>query len=503
MKYVTDSRVMKNVDNYTINIIGIPSLVLMERAALSVAKIVKKTTKADRRILCVCGTGNNGADGVAVARILTQWGYQADVMLTGDKLKATKELQCQLGIAKKSGVKISSRARIDEYDIIVDAIFGIGLSREVGQPFSGIIRAINEANKLVVAVDIPSGICTTTGKILGVAVKADITVTFGAYKNGHLLGNGQEYCGRIEVRDAGFPKKAFVASKARGKVFEKADLSKIPARKDMGNKGTFGKVLVIAGSKNISGAACLSAESAYRTGCGLVKVITHSETAMVLKKNVPEALVATYGDGITDSEAYDLVKEGLDWCDSVVIGPGIGTDRLATLITETVFDNAVCPIIADADALNIIAQNPDIIRNRKTQKLIVTPHMGEMARLTGRKISELKEDAAGAATAFAKKYKCVCIMKDARTVVANSDGEYYINMSGNSGMAKGGSGDVLTGVIAGIIMGSRAAGDVMSIFECAGLAVYIHGLCGDGAAKKKGRYGMIATDMIKCISDIR
>ncbi|MGN0480369.1 MAG: NAD(P)H-hydrate dehydratase, partial [Lachnospiraceae bacterium] len=457
MKYAADSRVMKNVDNYTINNIGIPSLVLMERAALSVAKIIKKDIRPDKKVLCVCGVGNNGADGVAVARILTQWGYVADVMIIGDKNKATIELVTQLDIARKSGVKISSTRRIEEYDIVVDAIFGIGLSRDVGEPYADVIGRINEAHKKVIAVDIPSGICGTTGRVLNVAVKADITVTFGAYKNGQLLGKGPEYCGKIYVKDAGFVNKSFVAAKVKGRVFEKSDLSKIPARKDMGNKGTFGKVLIIAGSKNISGAACLSAESAYRTGSGLVKVITHAQTAMVLKKNVPEALVATYDDNSTDSAIYDLIRENLEWCDVAVIGPGIGTDRLAALITETVFDNAVCPVIADADALNIIAQNTDIIRKRKTQTLVVTPHMGEMSRLTKRKVSDLKEAAVDAALAFAKKYKCVCVMKDARTVVANSDGGYYINMSGNSGMAKGGSGDVLTGVIAGFVVGNRAA----------------------------------------------
>lgn len=494
---------MKNVDNYTINTVGMPSMVLMERAALAVAKYIKKSCKNDKKVLCICGMGNNGADGVAVARILTQWGYFAEVMLVGDRNKATAELNEQLDIAKKSGVKNSSRAQFFEYDILVDAIFGIGLSREVVEPYAGIIADINDAGKKVIAVDIPSGLCSTTGKVLGIAVKADTTITFGAYKNGHLLGQGPEYSGKVYVKDAGFPDKAFTAAKAKGLVLEKKDLELIPARKELGNKGTFGKVLIIAGSRNISGAACLSAEGAYRTGCGLVKVITHEDTATVLKKNVVEALVATYNDSTSDTELLDMLRTSLDWCDAVVIGPGLGIDRTAQLLVEATFDNARVPVIADADALNIIADNPIIIKKAAVQQLIVTPHMGEMARLTGKKVIELKNDAVAAATAFAKKYKCVCIMKDARTVVANFDGSYYINMSGNFGMAKGGSGDVLTGVIAGMLMADRASGNTMGLARSSALAVYVHGLSGDAAAKKKGKYGMVATDMIKCISDIK
>ncbi len=502
MKYVTDGKTMKSVDRYTIEKIGIPSTVLMERAALGVAKWIKKNVKSASRIICVCGQGNNGADGVAVARILKLWGYDASVLMAGDEAKATKELQLQKEIATNCGVKIYKRANLQAYDIIVDAIFGIGLSRAVTEPYFSLINRINDAGKKVIAVDIASGICADTGRVMGNAVKADVTVTFGACKQGQLLGTGRTYSGTVLVKDAGFPDKAFLCAGVKGKTFDTGDLTRLPERNRNGNKGTFGKVLVVAGSREISGAACLCAESAYRSGAGLVKVITHNDSACVLKKSVPEALVAAYDNNTTDKELNDIIDTGLAWCDMVVIGPGIGTDKGAQQLVWRVLAKAQCPVLCDADALNILSGNRELLGKRSASCLVVTPHMGEMARLTGRSVTELKEAAVKEAVLFAKKYKCICVMKDARTVVADADGDYYINTSGNDGMAKGGSGDVLSGVIAGLMMCSRAAKSRLSDYEAVCLGVYIHGLAGDMAADKCGRYSMLARDMIKCISRI-
>lgn len=502
MKYVANRKAMQKADAYTIEKIGIPSMVLMERAALSVAKWIQKNEKNSRRIVCVCGQGNNGADGIAVARILKQHKFDVCVFSVGDESRATKERSLQKKIALNCGVKFYGRVNFKDYDVIVDAIFGIGLSREVGEPYSGIIDRINNSRKRIVAVDIASGICADTGKVMGIAVKADVTVTFGAYKQGQLLFEGRNYSGKVLLKDAGFDDRAFNYAKIFGRTFEKSDLELLPKRNPNGNKGTFGKVLVIAGSEKISGAARLCVESAYRSGAGLVKLITHDDCASVVKKTVPEALVAAYDNTITDEEIQQIVNDGLSWCDLVAIGPGIGTEHIAEKLVSYVLDKAECPVLCDADALNILAGNMKLFSERRTGTLIVTPHMGEMSRLVKKSVGYLKENAVKEAKQFAKKYGCICVMKDARTIVAEPQGHFYINTSGNDGMAKGGSGDVLSGVLAGIMMCHGTLKKPLTDYDKVCLGVYIHGLSGDMAAGKCGKYSMLANDMIKCISHI-
>lgn len=506
MQYLLNAVQAKKIDSISINNIGIPSMVLMERAALAVADAVEKhikktageTQKSKRkiRILSVCGSGNNGADAVAAARILCERGYDADVFAV--KNEGTEEFEKQLSIARASKVRIINRVKFSEYNIIIDGLFGIGLSRDIDGTYAQIVKKINEAGAWVIAVDIPSGINASTGKIMNVAVKADKTVTFGYEKLGNILYPGAEYAGKVKVADVGFAKKALKSIRNKTFTYSTDDLCLIPERKPHSNKGTYGKVLVIAGSASMGGAASLAALSAYRNGVGLVKVITHENQRTAVQKSVPEAIVETYSDGITEAKINKMLENALAWATCVIIGPGISTSNTASLITGYVLKNSNVTTIIDADALNLIASKSEFKELLKAgnKDFIVTPHLGEMARLTGMSVSEIQGKLLKTAKEFADEYKVVCVLKDARTIVASPSKDCYVNTSGNSGMATGGSGDVLTGAIAGMSVSG------LNAFDSACMGVFLHGLGGDAAAGKRGERGMKAGDIIDGITNI-
>ena len=320
MKNIVTGTDMKKVDSYTINTIGIPSLVLMERAALSVAEIVCKNQLKDKKILVVAGVGNNGADGVAICRILHLKGYNTELYILGDISKASTEFKQQLSIAHNIGINIVGD--YNDADVIIDSIFGVGLSRNVEGVYKDVILKINKGRNFVYSVDIPSGVSADTGKICGVAVKANCTVTFGSYKIGTVLYPGAEYCGQVVVADIGFPQEAYEQIEEQVKTATLEDFNFIPPRPNYSNKGTYGKILIIAGSKDISGAAVLCAEAAFRVGAGLVRVFTAEQNRQIIQRLLPEAMVNTY-----DVHHFNMksLEACLKWCDVVAIGPGIGT----------------------------------------------------------------------------------------------------------------------------------------------------------------------------------
>lgn len=493
MQYILDGNEMKEIDRYSIEEVGIPSLVLMERAALGVCDVIKKNFKSGSRVLAVCGNGNNGADAAACARILAQAGYETAVCPVGDRTHTTKESDRQFAILQKLSVPVVTMDEIGDYDIIIDGIFGIGLSRETGGEYRQVIERINETSVPVVAVDIPSGVDASRGRILGTAVKADYTVTFGYLKTGMVLYPGSLYCGEITVADCGFAEKALELLKDKKFVYDREDLNRLPVRHPDSNKGTYGKVLVLAGSRNMSGAAYFSAEAAYRMGAGLVRIMTASSNREVLQNLLPEAVLSFY-----DEIGREELKEIIGQSNVMIMGPGLSTgdgagrilyDAAEVLSEETM---AVKKLVLDADALNMIARDnrQDLLRN-----CIITPHLGEMARLTGMEISEIREDLIMTAKSFSQKYGCICVMKDARTVVTDGD-RVYLNVSGNSGMSTAGSGDVLTGIIGGLLAGG------MDLFEGAALGTYIHGLAGDSAKESLGEYFMKAGDIAAAIKNV-
>lgn len=502
---------MKAIDNYTIDHINIPSMVLMERAALHVAEQVKKHIDMNSKILAVCGFGNNGGDGIAAARILTIEGYSVDILTVGDEHKATEQTEEQLKIARNLGISIDNNININEYTIIIDAIFGIGLSKPVTGAYETIINAINAGDNLVFSVDIPSGLSADKAKPYNAAVRADYTITFGWIKQGLILYPGYEYAGEVIVADIGFPKMALETVKPNYFTYDSSDLNKLPERKEHSNKGTYGKVLIIAGSTNICGACFFSAKAAYRTGAGLVKIVTVTENRAILQTLLPEALLTTYNSNMElNNEIIDKIVNDIKWASVIVFGPGIGVNSYSDKLLDIVIDNTKVPVIIDADGINLLAnrvnKSPSLNSNCTTEAIekltsilpdqtILTPHLLELSRLINIPLEIIQEDLILFAEKCTYNNKLIFVIKDEKTIVTNQN-KGYINTSGNNGMATGGTGDVLTGVIAGFI----AQG--LNQFEAATLGVYIHGLAGDMAAKVKGTYGLMASDVIEALTEV-
>lgn len=535
MKYLVNSDEMKEIDRLTIEDMGLPAMVLMERAALKVAEAIEEyiqdsvKERAGRiTILSVCGTGNNGADGVAAARILHCKGYKARVCTVGDRERGSEQFLQQIKIAENFGVSIVSNLSTEEYTIdentiLIDAIFGVGLNREVKSVYKDIINKINIAAKeKVFAVDIPSGLSSDTGFPLGIAVRADYTITFGLGKIGLAMYPGAEYAGEVFIADIGFAKERYIKkceSHLNHFIFEQEDLHRLPPRKPYSNKGSYGKVIVVGGSANMSGAAYLSAKAAYKSGAGLVKIMTAEQNRIILQSSLPEALLCTYpGEELENGELHLLEKE-LSWADVIVIGPGIGRSTSADKLLKLVLERSRVPIIIDGDAIWLLGQRIDayILENFSGEtiqeenfrmearinylkeilpkKTIITPHLKELSYILSISVKRIQEELLRIADICARKNEIVFTIKDARTIVAYNN-QRYINLSGNSGMATGGSGDVLTGIIAGLI------GQGLSEEEAAMTGVYLHGLAGDKAAGKASEYSLMATDIIEHISEV-
>lgn len=502
MDYAVTAQQMKAIDQFTIQQIGIPSLVLMERAALAVAKAAEELAGErglgkNARILAVCGTGNNGADGVAAARILMGRGYAVSLLFVGnpvhdsEEMKTQKQIAAHLHMVQETAVCESETS----CDIILDAVFGIGLGRDIGGEYRTILEKLNILKETfgvgIIAVDTPSGIHGTTGEVMGIALKADVTVTFGYAKTGLLLYPGKQYAGKLKVADIGFPQISLEKAGWDAGLITKEDLLKLPKRRPDGNKGTFGKVLILAGSRGMSGAAYFSALGAYRSGAGLVKILTVQENRQILQMQLPEAMVSCY-DPQQEEEMQTILEKEYAWADVIVAGPGLSQEPYVEYLLETVLSDAYVPIVLDADGLNCVATHPYLTRYF-TENIILTPHMGEMSRLTSVPIADLKKDPLGEARAYSARYGTVCVLKDAVTVITDKEGAAWINRSGCSAMAKGGSGDVLTGVIAGLLArGMEAA-------EAAAFGVYLHGLAGESAAAELGENGILASDLANAV----
>lgn len=503
MKYILDAMQSKEVDTFSIQEIGIPSLVLMERAALAVTEQIMKAY-ADKKILCVCGSGNNGADGLAAARQLSEKNADVSVMLAaGRDKKGTLEYEVQKNIIEKLNINIVDDYVCGKFDVVVDAVFGIGLSRDITGEYAELIDTINSDSARVIAVDIPSGVNASSGAVMGTAVQAAQTVTFGYLKRGIVLYPGAGCAGKVTVADIGFVKSVVDALKDTAFTYDKSDLCMIPPRRTDGNKGTFGKVLIAAGSQNMGGAAIFSGMAAYRCGCGLVKLLTHEVNHDAVLKHLPEALMSLYtglSECDTDSreEAEECFKQQIasdcGWADCVVLGPGISTDNTAVTLVNSVLECVKAPIIIDADALNVIAVH-NMSGYAVGKQVIITPHVGEMARLTGLSVKEIKENPVKTAKEYAEKEGVVCVLKDARTIV--TDGvNVYINTSGCDALATGGSGDVLTGVIAGMLMNG------LPLLQAAALGCFIHGRAGELAGEDMGNRAVTARDVADYVGNV-
>ncbi len=495
MKGIVTAAEMKSYDSYTINEVGVPSMVLMERAALSVVQRIETRIRDIKRNVCIaCGVGNNGADGLAIARMLAERGSRVDVYIYGNLEKKTVEFGLQQKILESYPVQVFAGEAICDrgYDIVVDAIFGVGLTRDVEGDYAEVIHSLNALGGYKVAVDIPSGISADTGAILGCCFRADITVSFAFGKRGLYLYPGADYVGEIFVEDIGIGPISNPKCSPGMFIYDKMDVERmLPCRKGSGNKGSFGKVLIVAGFDYMVGAAILCARACYEMGAGMVKVLCPEENRGILQQAVPEILYGTCED----------LDSSLKWADVVVVGPGMGQGHLAHFALTRLLEECELPMVMDADALNMLAvdkglQDALYARGDSGLETILTPHMGEFARLTGTSVEDLKKDVADAALNWAKAYQIILTAKDARTVVADLNGRLYLNCTGNSGMATAGSGDVLAGIIGSLL----AQG--MSGFDAATLGVFIHSLAGDEAAQQYSQYGVTAGKIINNIKGI-
>lgn len=483
MKYLYTGKEAKDIDRHAIGCMGMPGAVLMERAAMSAAAVIMKRENRQARILAVCGTGNNGGDAAATVRILHEQGWNTALTVIGESGHMTEDMKNQLILASNCGVPVLPPEALSDgvFDVVLDGLFGVGLSRDVEGVYEKIVREINRSDAVCYALDIPSGISADTGAVLNVAVSADCTITFGVNKMGLVLYPGCEYAGEVFVADIGFPAQSVQSVNPLHYTYEESDLIRLPHRPARSHKGTFGRVLVVAGSEAMSGACFFAAKAACLSGAGLVRVISPEINRNILLESLPEIIFSK----------PDELMEALIWADVLVVGPGIGTGAYAEKIMKTILSKSSVPTVIDGDGITVCSA----YKQPFSGNIILTPHVKEMSRLTGKRVDELLDHMISSSIEAAKKWNCIMVHKDARTIVTDGK-EAYINLSGNNGMATGGSGDVLAGLLGGFL----AQG--MSPFEAAALAVYVHGLAGDFKAEETGCYSLMASDILDGIPEI-
>lgn len=527
---VLSAAAMQAADAYSIHKCGIGALELMEEAAQAVADEIEDEK---RNILILTGAGNNGADGLAAARLLMERAKKngsgtgdggltvtAALCVDADRARFTEEYLVQRERICGMPVRFLSAAELyreleaaeadmadgaaevcrPRYDCIIDAVFGIGLHRPVTGETAELFMLLNRLREqwgpavTVVAVDAPSGVSCENGQVLGCALRADRTVTFGWNKIGLLLYPGAAYAGDVRVRHIGFAGDAldYVRREKKGAyAYTITGDASLPKRRPYSNKGSYGKLLVIAGSANMAGAAYFCAAAAYASGVGLVRVFTPEENRQVMQTLLPEAVLAVYRD---DNAAALLARE-LEWADHIVIGPGLGTGKTAWRITEYVAQRRRVPALWDADALNLLAAHRECLALLRGED-VLTPHPAELARLLGCSAGEVTADHISAGRRLQAMTGAVCVCKEARTLVFGAQEEFYINTSGNSGMATAGMGDVLAGIIGGFLAGG------MSAWESAVNGVYLHGKIGDAGSLAYSEYALTAGKMIRVYREV-
>lgn len=536
MKILVTAQQMRKIEDNIIKEFGLPAVVLMERAALCTAERVMALLGENRRqkpILIACGMGNNGADGMALARILAEKGYNVSFVTAGDRAKATElnrlqyhclQMLCSEGkmreITQKELARVTNEAP-GEYAIIIDAVLGIGVSRPITGIFEELILLLNRLSGYKLAMDMPTGIHTDTGELLGTCFRADETICFGAVKTGVCLGEGKAAAGSVLCDSCGmlYDRKTDIGqagmTDADGDIGQtmfsvtKEDMHTWLQRKSNGNKGSFGKLGMIVGSRNVPGAAILSSAAAYRSGAGYIRVMTHAQNRNLLMERMPEAVLALYTEPeevlAASADKNVSLSSLVDFADILAVGCGIGTGETQKNILEKLFDTLQKQtsekiLILDADALTILAQDAGLLQKLKMLPCIkiLTPHMKEFERLIGIPVSEIAKDRIRTAQAFAREYGVILVLKDAGTLVADGDGRCMINRLGNDGMAVAGSGDVLCGIIASLLGQNRMRiHDSRDAFLCTCAAVTLHAVVGDACRSELGAHGMLPQDMIE------
>ncbi len=468
---------IRAMDRYAIDDLGIPGYVLMQRAGSAVFHVIKERWPGAAKIAVLCGGGNNGGDGYVVARLALDANCQVQVFalsateaLKGDALTAYEAYR-MAGGRVSDGVP----SRLEEFDVVVDALLGTGLDREVSGVYEQAIAMLTGFAGGIIAVDIPSGLHADSGVAMGTTVKADATVTFIGLKQGLFTGDGLEVCGQIYYSDLAVPEEV-LKYQSPAAFLENTYKNLLPPRPKTAHKGDFGHVLVVGGDTGFTGAVRMAAEAAARVGAGLVSIASRSGHAAHLNATRPELMC----HGVeTTTELQALLGRAT----VVAIGPGLGQSSWARSMLQPICDSGL-PMVLDADALNLLAQSP-----KTRENWILTPHPGEAARLLGCSSADIQADRFGALRSLLEKYHGVCILKGAGTLIGEKNQSCTVCPVGNPGMASGGMGDILTGVIAGLI----AQG--LSLSDAARMGVCLHGTAGDKAAEE-GERGMLASDLL-------
>lgn len=504
-KVVTPGQ-MRAIDSYMINKQGIPGIVLMENAAMHITLNIMQDFSTEDPVLVVCGVGNNGGDGLAAARQLLGFGYDVHVAIIGNPENMTDDCEVNFRFFKNNPeiyTLIENRRQADKFfekyyyaTVIIDALFGTGLSRNVEGLYKNIIEHMNTAYAKVISADIPSGVDAGTGRILGTAVKAYKTVTFQYPKIGHFIYPGAGNTGELSVYAIGVDDGCPIVEDLNISVCEYDDHDLfIEKRNRNTNKGTYGEAAIIGGSYGMAGAVVLASKAVLKTGAGKTRVLSCGFVSEVIQNNVPEAMCAKIGEKyeFIDSCGIEDTLKATETATALIIGPGIGKNRQTAEVVKAVISLDKAKII-DADALNLISENEELFEMLKGE-VIVTPHPKEMSRLTGISVEEILANPIKAAAELAIKKKITVLLKGASTVVADASGNIAIVPQGSAGMAKGGSGDVLSGVIGSFI----AQG--YEIFDAAVVGAYVCGLAGELAEKEKGEYSMTPEDTINHIGE--
>jgi ADP-dependent NAD(P)H-hydrate dehydratase / NAD(P)H-hydrate epimerase len=508
MKRIVSAEEMRWCDEATVKTYGVSGLLLMENAGRSVAEIIKQeySPLASKNILVVCGKGNNGGDGFVIARLLSNSGARISIVLLASQSELKGDAKTNFKILERFAQYSSGQITIHKYskrllstiptpDIVVDAVFGTGFTGSMRKSATELIEWINTQKAKIVAVDIPSGIEGTTGVVENCAVHADITVTFGCLKSGLLCNDGRGLVGSVRVVDIGIPRMVTENKRLQVCTVEQSDVRKIlPKRSIHAHKYSVGKVLVLAGSKGLTGAAALCCLSALRAGAGAVVLGTPEPVYPILARKLTETMVfplPATSAGTLNLSALDIIRERLTWANVLIIGPGLSQNsETQQLILKILFEYRG-KILIDADGLNALAIHGIATLRSARAKIILTPHIGEFSRLTKIPSTEVEHQRIDAARDLARKIGATIVLKGVPTVTASNDGSAFLNTTGNPGMATAGTGDVLSGIIAGL----WAQG--MTDLQAAWAGVYLHGLSGDSIANKIGERSLMANDIIE------
>ena len=506
--YLVTASEMQNMDKETIESFGLPGIVLMENAGRCAVDffISQFSVKHDKRIGIIAGSGNNGGDGFVMARYLLSacedvivFLFTKNERLSGDARFNYERLLIMnatiIEISDESALS-SQKDHFNTRNIWIDALLGTGLRSDVRGHYKTMIRYLNASNCPVFSVDIPSGLHADTGNIWGTSVKADATITFGHQKIGQAMPKGEQYCGKLAIADIGIPRQISESIAPKQYLLKSKTLDwTFYHRPSSAHKGTTGHVLVIGGSTGKTGACAMTSYSAMRIGCGLVTLGIAKSLNSILETQLMEVMTLPLTEeapGVVGTKAYDEIVYASKGKKCIAIGPGMGTLLKTEKLVHKLIQTINIPMVIDADALNVLAGCTECLHKAKTTH-ILTPHPGEMARLTGLSTQEIQSDRLTFARYFARSYNVILVLKGEKTIIAHPDGRIAINSTGNPGMASGGMGDVLTGTIAGMIAQGVALENAVE------MAVYIHGMAADILEKRIGKIGFMAGDLMETL----